>query len=234
MYVTRKTAVFLFVGLAAVVTIGLTVGREGLRHVDCMRGEACALVVGRTFGGAAEPGGFCTPGWGVCDSPPALTAAAIISSVAPALLSASTNRGKQSGECHRTSPRIPTGCYSCRHGGSAMTHHPHVHMIVPGGGISLDGSRWISSAQDYLLPVPTGASLSVLRRPHGDHRDGGAHLERVDLTEAHLEGAFPVGAHLEGANILDAHLERVRLIGAHLESASPLRYVTSTIQRSGT
>ena len=27
--------------------------------------------------------------------------------------------------------------------GSAMTHHPHVHMIVPGGGISLDGRRWI-------------------------------------------------------------------------------------------
>ena len=26
--------------------------------------------------------------------------------------------------------------------GSAMTHHPHVHMIVPGGGISLDGTRW--------------------------------------------------------------------------------------------
>ena len=25
--------------------------------------------------------------------------------------------------------------------GSAMTHHPHVHMIVPGGGISLDGKR---------------------------------------------------------------------------------------------
>ena len=28
--------------------------------------------------------------------------------------------------------------------GSAMTHHPHVHMIVPGGGISLDGQRWIA------------------------------------------------------------------------------------------
>ena len=26
--------------------------------------------------------------------------------------------------------------------GSAMTHHPHIHMIVPGGGISLDGERW--------------------------------------------------------------------------------------------
>jgi hypothetical protein len=33
MDITRKTSVFLFVGLAAVVTIGLTVGGEGLRHV---------------------------------------------------------------------------------------------------------------------------------------------------------------------------------------------------------
>jgi hypothetical protein len=37
--------------------------------------------------------------------------------------------------------------------GSAMTHHPHVHMIVPGGGVSLDGSRWISSRPAFLLPV---------------------------------------------------------------------------------
>ncbi len=37
--------------------------------------------------------------------------------------------------------------------GSAMTHHPHVHMIVPGGGISLDGSRWMTSRPAFLLPV---------------------------------------------------------------------------------
>ncbi|WP_180901450.1 IS91 family transposase [Martelella soudanensis] len=37
--------------------------------------------------------------------------------------------------------------------GSAMMHHPHVHMIVPGGGIALDGSRWISSRPAFLLPV---------------------------------------------------------------------------------
>ncbi len=37
--------------------------------------------------------------------------------------------------------------------GSAMTHHPHVHMIVPGGGISLDGERWIATKPDFLLPV---------------------------------------------------------------------------------
>lgn len=37
--------------------------------------------------------------------------------------------------------------------GSALTHHPHVHMIVPGGGISLDGTQWISSRPAFLLPV---------------------------------------------------------------------------------
>jgi hypothetical protein len=37
--------------------------------------------------------------------------------------------------------------------GSALTHHPHVHMIVPGGGIALDGQRWIASRVAFLLPV---------------------------------------------------------------------------------
>ena len=37
--------------------------------------------------------------------------------------------------------------------GSALTHHPHIHMIVPGGGISPDGTRWVSSRAGFLLPV---------------------------------------------------------------------------------
>jgi hypothetical protein len=37
--------------------------------------------------------------------------------------------------------------------GSAMTHHPHVHMIVPGGGISLDGERWVACRKGFFLPV---------------------------------------------------------------------------------
>ena len=37
--------------------------------------------------------------------------------------------------------------------GSAMTHHPHLHMIVPGGGLSMDDSRWISCKPNFLLPV---------------------------------------------------------------------------------
>ena len=37
--------------------------------------------------------------------------------------------------------------------GSALTHHPHLHMIVPGGGISLDGKRWVSCRPGFFLPV---------------------------------------------------------------------------------
>jgi hypothetical protein len=37
--------------------------------------------------------------------------------------------------------------------GSALTHHPHVHMIVPGGGFSRDGSKWVSCRPGFLLSV---------------------------------------------------------------------------------
>jgi hypothetical protein len=37
--------------------------------------------------------------------------------------------------------------------GSAMTHHPHIHMIVPGGGLSLDGKSWVSCRPGFFLPA---------------------------------------------------------------------------------
>ena len=37
--------------------------------------------------------------------------------------------------------------------GSALTHHPHAHVIVPGGGLSPDGSRWIACKPGFFLPV---------------------------------------------------------------------------------
>jgi hypothetical protein len=70
--------------------------------------------------------------------------------------------------------------------GSALTHHPHVHMIVPGGGISLDGSRWVSCRPGFLLPVRV---LSRLFRR--------LFLER--LTAAHQQLAF-FGQHAPLAN----------------------------------
>src|SRR5215211_4880703 len=37
--------------------------------------------------------------------------------------------------------------------GSALTHHPHVHIVVPGGGLAPDGSRWIACRPGFFLPV---------------------------------------------------------------------------------
>ena len=43
--------------------------------------------------------------------------------------------------------------------GSALTHHPHVHMIVPGGGLSLDNARWVASRSNFLVHVNVLARL---------------------------------------------------------------------------
>ena len=86
--------------------------------------------------------------------------------------------------------------------GSAMTHHPHVHMIVPGGGISLDGERWVSCRPGFLLPVRV---LSRLFR----------RLFLNKLLAAHKAGQL----HFFGNH---AKLANVRAFAAYL---APLRKV---------
>jgi hypothetical protein len=57
--------------------------------------------------------------------------------------------------------------------GSALTHHPHVHCIVPGGG--LDGERWVACKRGFFLPVRVLSRLFrrlLLERLHQAHRDG--------------------------------------------------------------
>jgi hypothetical protein len=43
--------------------------------------------------------------------------------------------------------------------GQNLLHHPHLHCVVPGGGISPDGTRWISCRPDFFLPVPVLSRL---------------------------------------------------------------------------
>jgi hypothetical protein len=43
--------------------------------------------------------------------------------------------------------------------GSALTHHPHVHMVVPGGGLSPDGSTWIACRPRYFVTVEVLSAL---------------------------------------------------------------------------
>src|SRR5262252_374634 len=60
--------------------------------------------------------------------------------------------------------------------GSAMTHHPHVHMIVPGGGLARDGSRWIPCRPGFIMHVRVlsrlfrGVFLKILMQAHKANR----------------------------------------------------------------
>ncbi len=86
--------------------------------------------------------------------------------------------------------------------GSAMTHHPHVHMIVPGGGLSTDGSKWISSRKNFFLSVRV---LSRLYR----------RLILEGLTKLHKAGKlqfFGEHAGLIDRNTFDAFLKPLRQI----------------------
>src|SRR5215218_8435738 len=79
--------------------------------------------------------------------------------------------------------------------GSAMTHHPHVHMIVPGGGLSPDKTRWISCRPNFFLPVRILSKLFrrlLLEKLATAHAAG--HLrffgEHVGLADAAAFAAF--------------------------------------------
>jgi hypothetical protein len=60
--------------------------------------------------------------------------------------------------------------------GSALTHHPHVHMIVPGGGLSQDRSRWVFSRPDFFVHINVlsrlfrGRFLTMLSKAHAQDR----------------------------------------------------------------
>jgi hypothetical protein len=43
--------------------------------------------------------------------------------------------------------------------GQTLRHHPHLHCVVPGGGLSRDGQRWVSCRQGFFLPVNLLARL---------------------------------------------------------------------------
>src|SRR3954471_11505126 len=68
------------------------------------------------------------------------------------------------------------GCVAVLHTwGQTLLHHPHVHCLVPGGGLSADGTRWIACRPAFFLPVKV---LSRLYR-------------RLFLN--HLQAAFDTG-----------------------------------------
>jgi Putative transposase/Transposase zinc-binding domain len=123
--------------------------------------------------------------------------------------------------------------------GSAMTHHPHVHMIVPGGGLSPDGAKWISSPENYLLPVPVlermfrGKMLAMLKSahdagrleffgPHAGLADKAAFkawLEPLYKTNWHVHAKRPFAGPEQVLAYLARYTHRVAISSSRLVSA---------------
>ena len=120
--------------------------------------------------------------------------------------------------------------------GSAMTHHPHVHMIVPGGGISPDGRQPMDRHASPTSSCPCACSSKLFRR-----------LMLEKLAAAHAAGRlqfFGAHAQLADAKAFAAFLAPlkqdalVRLCQAPVRRArrrcSPICRATPTASRSRT
>src|SRR5262245_735025 len=78
--------------------------------------------------------------------------------------------------------------------GSALTHHPHVHGIVPGGGLSADAARWVACKRGFFLPVRVLSRLfrrRFLEELDQLHRTGRLQFfgEHAALADAHTFAA---------------------------------------------
>ena len=87
--------------------------------------------------------------------------------------------------------------------GQNLMHHPHVHCVVPGGGVSCDGDRWVSCRPGFFLPVRVlgrlfrGKLLAMTRRAFAK----GELSFQGELAPLHDASAF--ASHLEPAYATD-------------------------------
>ena len=127
--------------------------------------------------------------------------------------------------------------------GSALTHHPHVHMIVPGGGLSFDNAQWVAARPDFLVHVKVlarlfrGKMLAMLIAAHdnGELKFFNTHAELADkktfkrfiapLRRIKLGGLLQ-GAHSQGPS-------RSCAISPVTPTASPSRTAASLQPNGG-
>jgi len=120
--------------------------------------------------------------------------------------------------------------------GSALTHHPHVHMIVPGGGFSPDGKRWISCRPGFFLPVRVLSRLFrrlVLEKLVAAHKAGrlqffgrhaalasskafAAYLAPLRKSEWYLYTKRPFGGPEQVLRYLSRYTHRVAISNSRL------------------
>src|SRR5205085_2697509 len=122
--------------------------------------------------------------------------------------------------------------------GSAMTHHPHLHIIVPGGGISLDGTRWVPCRPGFsiagagaLAPVPAALPGRARRRSCG--AAGVLRRTRRPTQPVYLRRLSRAAEEQELVRLRQAALRRPRG-GARLSRPlhPPCRHLEQPVDRS--
>lgn len=119
-----------------------------------------------------------------------------------------------------------------------MSYHPHVHCIVSGGGLSLEGNRWVSSKQDFLFPVRVMSALIRGKFMAGlvaAYEEGKLHFAGTSAEFAHPD-AFaalrrtlykaqwvvyskpPFGSHEQLVSYLSRYTHRVAISSSRLVS----------------
>ena len=122
--------------------------------------------------------------------------------------------------------------------GQNLMFHPHLHCVVPGGGFSPDGTRWVACRPDFFLPVRIlsrvfrGKFIALLRRSrqqgelefHGGQRDltndsaFEAWLDRVVQTEWVVYAKPPFGGPEQVLKYLARYTHRVAISNQRLLS----------------
>ena len=85
--------------------------------------------------------------------------------------------------------------------GQNLMNHPHVHCIVPSGGLSLKGDKWINSKEDFLMPIKViskkfrGKFLSYLREEYKNNNDlvftgETEELKRKDVFDVYIDKLY--------------------------------------------
>jgi hypothetical protein len=96
--------------------------------------------------------------------------------------------------------------------GRNLAYHPHVHYLVPGGGLSIDGQRWLAARNNFLLPVRAlsrvfrGKLQQALR-----HTDCYARIPAQVWQQEWVVHCEPVGSGLNALKYLAPYIFRVAI-----------------------
>jgi hypothetical protein len=114
--------------------------------------------------------------------------------------------------------------------GQKLDHHPHVHCLVPGGGMSPDGQRWVPARPQFFLPVRVlsrlfrGKCLDMLAQAvndgqlqhHGGRRVLRRRLERARRHEWVVYAKPPFGGPVQVVRYLARYTHRVAIANSRI------------------